>query len=64
MIEVEAEFPDASVTENETGHAISDVGSLNGTYVNGQRIDREVSLTNGDELQVGKFKLVFLAEDA
>ncbi|MFQ5574477.1 MAG: FHA domain-containing protein [Terriglobia bacterium] len=37
-----------------------DDGSLNGTYVNGTRIDRAV-LKSGDELQVGKFKLVYLA---
>ena len=37
-----------------------DVGSLNGTYVNRERID-EIALTDGDELQIGKFKLVFFA---
>lgn len=39
-------------------HAIRDVGSLNGTYVNGHRIEAEVSLVEGDQLQIGKFKLV------
>ena len=39
---------------------VRDVGSLNGTYVNRERID-EAPLHNGDELQIGKFKLVFLA---
>ena len=34
-----------------------DAGSLNGTYVNQERIDRAV-LHHGDELQVGKFRLV------
>ena len=42
------------------GHLVRDVGSLNGTYVNRARIE-EVPLANGDEVQVGKFKLVFLA---
>ena len=37
-----------------------DVGSLNGTYLNRERID-EAPLANGDELQIGKFKLVFVA---
>ena len=37
---------------------IHDVGSLNGTYVNRQRVD-ETQLANGDELQIGKFKLTF-----
>jgi pSer/pThr/pTyr-binding forkhead associated (FHA) protein len=38
--------------------AVSDAGSLNGTYVNRDRIDR-VLLKDGDEVQIGKFKLVF-----
>ncbi len=43
---------------------IHDVGSLNGTYVNGNRADDQL-LETGDEVQVGKFKLVaFLAEPA
>ena len=41
-------------------YVLRDVGSLNGTYVNRERID-EITLTNGDELQIGKFKLVFFA---
>ena len=39
---------------------VSDVGSLNGTYVNRDRIDR-VRLTDGDEVQIGKFRLVFFS---
>lgn len=39
---------------------VRDVGSLNGTYVNRERID-EVSLHTGDEVQIGKFRLVFYA---
>ena len=39
--------------------AVRDVGSLNGTYVNRQRIE-EVTLGSGDEVQIGKFRLVFL----
>jgi len=38
---------------------VRDVGSLNGTYVNRERIE-EASLNDGDEVQVGKFRLVFL----
>ena len=44
-------------------YLVRDVGSLNGTYVNRERID-EVVLSSGDEVQVGKFKLVFLAPSA
>lgn len=42
------------------GFAVADVGSLNGTYVNRERID-EVGLNNGDEVQIGKYRLVFFA---
>jgi pSer/pThr/pTyr-binding forkhead associated (FHA) protein/ribosomal protein L40E len=40
---------------------IHDVGSLNGTYVNRQRVET-TELSNGDELQIGKFKLTFFTE--
>ncbi len=39
---------------------VRDVGSLNGTYVNRERIDEAV-LTTGDEVQIGKYRLVFYA---
>lgn len=39
---------------------LRDVGSLNGTYVDGRRIDGETALAEGAQLQVGKFKLVFV----
>jgi len=42
------------------GFIVRDVGSLNGTYVNRERIE-ETSLNDGDEVQVGKFRLTFLA---
>jgi len=38
---------------------VVDVGSLNGTYVNREPVDNAV-LANGDEVQIGKFRLVFL----
>jgi hypothetical protein len=41
------------------GFTVRDVGSLNGTYVNRDRIE-ESGLNDGDEVQVGKFRLVFL----
>jgi FHA domain-containing protein/zinc ribbon protein len=40
--------------------SVRDMGSLNGTYVNRQRID-ETSLSSGDEVQIGKFRLVYLS---
>ncbi len=39
--------------------AVVDVGSLNGTYVNREPVDSSV-LANGDEVQIGKFRLVYL----
>jgi pSer/pThr/pTyr-binding forkhead associated (FHA) protein len=42
------------------GFTVRDVGSLNGTYVNRERIE-EAELHDGDEVQVGKFRLTFLA---
>jgi hypothetical protein len=38
---------------------LDDLGSLNGTYVNRSRIESH-RLSNGDELQVGKYKLAYL----
>ena len=46
-----------SIERTDEGYVVTDAGSLNGTYVNHQRIDRAV-LHHGDELQVGKFRLV------
>lgn len=40
------------------GFAVRDVGSLNGSYVNRERID-ETALSGGDEVQIGKYRLVF-----
>ncbi|HTU37761.1 MAG TPA: FHA domain-containing protein [Acidimicrobiales bacterium] len=40
-------------------YGVRDVGSLNGTYVNRERIE-ETTLSPGDEVQIGKFKLVYL----
>ena len=41
------------------GFAVRDVGSLNGTYVNRDRIDGVKPLSGGDEVQVGKYRLVY-----
>ena len=38
---------------------VVDVGSLNGTYVNREPVQSAV-LANGDEIQIGKFRLLFL----
>jgi hypothetical protein len=41
------------------GFVVRDVGSLNGTYLNRERIDA-AGLSGGDEVQIGKYRLVFL----
>jgi pSer/pThr/pTyr-binding forkhead associated (FHA) protein len=48
----------AEFHRSDEGFRVSDVGSLNGTYVNRDRIDH-VLLSNGDEVQVGKYRLVY-----
>jgi pSer/pThr/pTyr-binding forkhead associated (FHA) protein len=50
----------AEFKQTSDGFAVRDVGSLNGTYVNRERID-ETLLHAGDEVQIGKFRLVFLS---
>jgi hypothetical protein len=48
----------AKFTRTEDGFVVADVGSLNGTYLNRERIE-SAPLGNGDEVQVGKFRLLF-----
>ena len=50
----------AEFHRTDAGYRVKDVGSLNGTYLNRERIE-EGELENGDEVQIGKFKLVFLS---
>jgi len=50
----------AEFVSDGDGCSARDVGSLNGTYVNHERIE-DSRLASGDEVQIGKFKLVYLA---
>jgi pSer/pThr/pTyr-binding forkhead associated (FHA) protein len=50
----------AEFRRTPTSYTVSDVGSLNGTYVNRDRID-EVALQDADEVQIGKYRLVYFA---
>jgi len=43
------------------GYTVTDLGSLNGTYVNRDRIDSEITLSGGDEVQIGKYRLIYFA---
>ncbi len=45
--------------QDSGAYLVRDVGSLNGTYLNRERIE-EAELHHSDELQIGKFKLVYL----
>ncbi len=49
----------SEIHKTEGRYLVKDAGSLNGTYVNQERVD-VAELRQGDELQVGKFHLVFL----
>lgn len=53
----------AEFRRGSDGYRVADVGSLNGTYVNRDRID-EVALQGGDEVQIGKYRLVYFASQA
>ena len=64
--EAEVFLDDVTVSRNHAllvrrrdGLYIDDLGSLNGTYVNRRRIESH-KLVDGDELQIGKYKLTYL----
>jgi pSer/pThr/pTyr-binding forkhead associated (FHA) protein len=48
----------ARIDRRDRAFFVKDLGSLNGTYVNGEAVE-ETKLARGDEVQIGKFKLVF-----
>ncbi|GAC1517517.1 MAG: hypothetical protein NVS1B12_03260 [Acidimicrobiales bacterium] len=50
----------AEFLRTPAGYRVRDAGALNGTYVNRERTD-EADLAHGDEVQIGKFKLVFFS---
>ncbi|MDX6615938.1 MAG: hypothetical protein QOD60_1029 [Solirubrobacterales bacterium] len=52
----------ALVVRRRDGRYIDDLGSLNGTYVNRRRIESH-ALEDGDEIQVGKYKLSYLEKE-
>ena len=53
----------AEIRRTASGFTIYDKGSLNGTFVNRNRVD-STPLKNGDEIQIGKFRLVIFTEGA
>lgn len=52
----------AEIRRSESAYTIVDAGSLNGTYVNTHRVAEQL-LQAGDEVQIGKFHLVFLSAE-
>jgi pSer/pThr/pTyr-binding forkhead associated (FHA) protein len=50
----------AEFRRDSNGFTVTDLASLNGTYLNGSRVD-SAELADGDEVQVGKFRLTFYA---
>jgi pSer/pThr/pTyr-binding forkhead associated (FHA) protein len=50
----------AIVRRGSGGLEIEDLGSLNGTYLNRKRIESPARLSDGNELQIGKYRLTFL----
>jgi pSer/pThr/pTyr-binding forkhead associated (FHA) protein len=48
-----------TLRQTEHGIVLQDNGSLNGSYVNGDRVE-ERGLATGDEVQIGRFKLMFV----
>ena len=49
----------AELRHGAEGWSIRDAGSLNGTYVNRRRVE-DHQLSGGDEIQIGKFRFIFL----
>ncbi|MGH8977625.1 MAG: FHA domain-containing protein [Acidimicrobiia bacterium] len=47
------------LVKDDEGYLLRDVGSLNGTYVNRERVE-EARLQHGDEVQVGRYRLSFV----
>ncbi|WKK61510.1 oxoglutarate dehydrogenase inhibitor Odhl [Corynebacterium sp. P3-F1] len=52
----------AEFRRNDGEFEVVDVGSLNGTYVNREPRNSQ-TLSTGDEIQIGKFRLVFIADE-
>lgn len=49
----------ATFSRRGSGYVVTDLGSLNGTYVNRDRIDGDIPLSGGDEVQLGKYRLIY-----
>jgi hypothetical protein len=52
----------AELHHTDDGVLVRDLGSLNGSYVNGERVEERLLVTS-EELQIGRFKLLFVGAD-
>ena len=52
----------AEFIRSGNGFSVTDLGSMNGTYAVGSRVD-SADLSHGDEVQIGKFRMTFFASD-
>ena len=50
----------ANFVREGNGYAVRDAGSLNGTYVNRERVE-SAQLKTGDSVQIGKYRMVYYA---
>lgn len=53
----------ANFERTETEFRVEDLGSMNGTYVNRTLVDGSAPLRQGDEVQIGKFRMVFVVSE-
>src|SRR5829696_585719 len=54
----------AEVRREGDGYVLQDLGSANGTYYNGSRLDQPVALTHGSRIQIGETEIVFKDQSA
>jgi len=54
----------AAFIRDQGAFSIEDLGSLNGTYLNRELLKAPAVLHNGDEVQIGKFKMIFFVGSA
>ncbi|MDR3116648.1 MAG: FHA domain-containing protein [Bifidobacteriaceae bacterium] len=53
----------ALITRQDNNWTLKDLASLNGTYINGNRIENEAKINSGDKILIGKYHFVFFAND-
>jgi pSer/pThr/pTyr-binding forkhead associated (FHA) protein len=57
-------YEHARLEETEHGYALKDLGSTNGTYVNGQRLVERVVLASGDTVRMGSTTFTFVTRES